>query len=188
MKGHITKNFQWEEFEISDKAAELEIDNTIPDDTVAENIRALVFEILQPLRDACGHPLRINSGYRSKALNKAVKGAANSQHTRGEAADIHEDNPFTLAWLVLHIGLPFDQLYYTTRSSTCHTRNTDHNEDRFSTINPTNPNSKKDYDTRQPFQNTSQNSGGYLPDSRRYPHLHLQLHIKQWRHINRIPS
>lgn len=66
MKGNITKNFRWEEFEISDKAAELEIDNTIPDDTVAENIRALVFEILQPLRDACGHPLRINSGTAQK--------------------------------------------------------------------------------------------------------------------------
>ena len=110
MKGSITKNFRWEEFERSNKAAELGIDNTIPDNTVAENVRALVFNILQPLRDACGHPLRVNSGYRSKSLNKAVKGAANSQHTRGEAADIHEDNPFTLAWLVLHIGLPFDQL------------------------------------------------------------------------------
>lgn len=110
MKGYITKNFRWEEFERSSKAVELGIDNTIPDNNVAENIRALVFNILQPLRDACGHPLRVNSGYRSKALNKAVKGAANSQHTKGEAADIHEDNPFTLAWLVLHIGLPFDQL------------------------------------------------------------------------------
>lgn len=110
MKGYITKNFRWEEFERSSKAAELGIDNTIPDESVAENIRALVFNILQPLRDACGHPLRVNSGYRSKALNKAVKGAANSQHTKGEAADIHEDNPFTLAWLVLHTGIPFDQL------------------------------------------------------------------------------
>lgn len=110
MKGSITKNFRWEEFERSNKADELGIDNTIPDNTVAENVRALVFNVLQPLRDACEHPLRVNSGYRSKALNKAVKGAANSQHTRGEAADIHEDNPFTLAWLVLHIGLPFDQL------------------------------------------------------------------------------
>lgn len=110
MKGSITKNFRWEEFERSNKAAELGIDNTIPDNTVAENINALVFNVLQPLRDACGHPLRVNSGYRSKARNKAVKGAANSQHTRGEAADIHDDNPFTLAWLVLHIGLPFDQL------------------------------------------------------------------------------
>lgn len=109
MKGSITKNFRWEEFERSNKADELGIDNTILDNTVAENVRALVFNVLQPLRDACGHPLRVNSGYRSKALNKAIKGAANSQHTRGEAADIHEDNPFTLAWLVLHIGLPFDQ-------------------------------------------------------------------------------
>lgn len=124
MKGSITKNFRWEEFERSNKAAELGIDNTIPDNTVAENVRALVFNVLQPLRDACGHPLRVNSGYRSKALNKAVKGAANSQHTRGEAADIHEDNPFTLAWLVLHIGLPFDQLIlYDTFIHLSHKRN-----------------------------------------------------------------
>lgn len=124
MKGTITKNFSWEEFERSNKAAELGIDNTIPDNTVAENINALVFNVLQPLRDACGHPLRVNSGYRSKALNKAIKGAANSQHTRGEAADIHEDNPFTLAWLVLHIGLPFDQLIlYDTFIHLSHKRN-----------------------------------------------------------------
>ena len=124
MKGTITKNFSWEEFERSNKADELGIDNAIPDENVADNIRALVFYVLQPLRDACGHPLRVNSGYRSKALNKAVKGAANSQHTRGEAADIHEDNPFTLAWLVLHIGLPFDQLIlYDTFIHLSHKRN-----------------------------------------------------------------
>ena len=124
MKGTITKNFSWEEFERSNKADELGIDNAIPDENVADNIRALVFNVLQPLRDACGHPLRVNSGYRSKALNKAVKGAANSQHTRGEAADIHEDNPFTLAWLVLHIGLPFDQLIlYDTFIHLSHKRN-----------------------------------------------------------------
>ena len=124
MKGTITKNFSWEEFERSNKADELGIDNAIPDENVADNIRALVFNVLQPLRDACGHPLKVNSGYRSKALNKAVKGAANSQHTRGEAADIHEDNPFTLAWLVLHIGLPFDQLIlYDTFIHLSHKRN-----------------------------------------------------------------
>ena len=124
MKGTITKNFSWEEFERSNKADELGIDNAIPNKNVADNIRALVFNVLQPLRDACGHPLRVNSGYRSKVLNKAVKGAANSQHTRGEAADIHEDNPFTLAWLVLHIGLPFDQLIlYDTFIHLSHKRN-----------------------------------------------------------------
>lgn len=124
MKGTITKNFSWEEFERSNKAAELGIDNTIPDENIADKIRALVSNVLQPLRDACGHPLRVNSGYRSKILNKAVKGAANSQHTRGEAADIHEDNPFTLAWIVLHIGLPFDQLIlYDTFIHLSHKRN-----------------------------------------------------------------
>lgn len=54
--------------------------------------------------------------------------------------------------------------------------------------NPTNPNSEKDYDLRQPFQNTPMNSGGNLPDSRRYPHLHPQLQTSQRRHINRTQS
>lgn len=54
--------------------------------------------------------------------------------------------------------------------------------------NPINPNSEKDYDLRQPFQNTPKNSGGNLPDSRRYPHLHPQLQTNQIRHINRTQS
>ena len=35
------------------------------------------------------HPIRITSGYRCPELNRAVGGVKNSQHMRGEAADIH---------------------------------------------------------------------------------------------------
>ena len=57
-----------------------------------------------------GKPLHINSGYRCPALNKALKGAKNSQHTKGQAADIASDNPHGLAELVLQKKLPFDQM------------------------------------------------------------------------------
>lgn len=43
--------------------------------------------LLEPLRRRFG-PVRVLSGYRCHALNAAVHGAANSQHMRGEAADI----------------------------------------------------------------------------------------------------
>ena len=54
-----------------------------------ENMRALVENVLDPLRERYGHPIYVSSGYRCPTLNKAVNGAINSQHMRGEAADIY---------------------------------------------------------------------------------------------------
>ena len=55
---------------------------------VEENLRALVDEVLDPLRERYGKPIYVNSGYRCPKLNQLVNGAANSQHMNGEAADI----------------------------------------------------------------------------------------------------
>lgn len=44
---------------------------------------------LDAIRGIVGVPLKVNSGYRSKAHNKAVGGVSNSAHTKGLAADIH---------------------------------------------------------------------------------------------------
>jgi len=43
---------------------------------------------LQQLRDRIGKPIAITSGYRCPAHNRAVGGAAQSQHMYGAAADI----------------------------------------------------------------------------------------------------
>jgi uncharacterized protein YcbK (DUF882 family) len=43
---------------------------------------------LQVLRDHLGKSIKINSGYRSPEHNKAIGGAKNSQHVKGNAADI----------------------------------------------------------------------------------------------------
>ena len=51
-------------------------------------LKQLVDNVLQPLRDMYGKPITVNSGYRSPMVNKHVGGAKNSQHTKGEAADI----------------------------------------------------------------------------------------------------
>lgn len=42
----------------------------------------------------------MTSGYRSEALNKAVRGSATSQHLKGEAADIVSDDNKKL-WLLI---------------------------------------------------------------------------------------
>ena len=46
---------------------------------------------LQKIRDHFGRPVRINSGYRTKAYNALVGGASESQHVLGTAADIVVD-------------------------------------------------------------------------------------------------
>jgi zinc D-Ala-D-Ala carboxypeptidase len=43
---------------------------------------------LQAIRTLTGRPMIINSAYRCSTHNRAVKGAANSQHLTGRAADI----------------------------------------------------------------------------------------------------
>ena len=59
---------------------------------VVQNLQKLCVLVLQPLRDAIGRPVYINSGYRSKRLNARVGGVPNSRHLQGRAADIHCDN------------------------------------------------------------------------------------------------
>ena len=107
--GTISKNFSFKEFEASDTAARLHINKTIVDWEVRDNIKALVDNILQPLRDAWGGPLFINSGYRCPELNKAVGGVETSQHVKGMAADVGVTDPYALAKLVKKMNLPYDQ-------------------------------------------------------------------------------
>ena len=107
------KYFSIPELSRSDTAARLFIDNTPPPDAVAR-LNALVSAVLDPLRQAYGRPITINSGYRSPRLNSAVSGAKNSQHLCGEAADIDVHSRIGNKWLFDYIrhNLPFDQLIH----------------------------------------------------------------------------
>lgn len=87
----------------------------VPSAEERANLEALIANVLDPLREAWGKPIVVNSGFRCERLNKAVGGAACSQHKTGEAADIEAvtrdpaDNR-RLFELVLKLGLPFDQM------------------------------------------------------------------------------
>lgn len=109
MDDKITKSFRWSEFTKSDTAKRLHINNAITDWEVRDNIKALVENVLQPLRDAWGGPIFINSGYRCKELNEAVGGVETSQHRTGCASDCGVTDPYALAKLLLHMNLDFDQ-------------------------------------------------------------------------------
>ena len=49
---------------------------------------ALCTNVLEPLREHFGKPIKINSGYRSAALCRAIGSKSTSQHCKGQAADI----------------------------------------------------------------------------------------------------
>lgn len=85
------KHFTLDELIHSDTADRLGIDNS-PTSDVVSNINDLVTNVLDKLRDEWGRPIIVTSGYRCKELNAAVGGARNSQHLKGQAADIVSDD------------------------------------------------------------------------------------------------
>lgn len=124
----------------SDKASKLKIDNT-PTPGIEQNLKRLVANILDPLREAWGSPIDVTSGYRCPELNKAVGGVKNSQHLTGQAADIRiysrdasgkyirDKNGDRIVdraanrrlfQLIQSMGLPFDQLIDESNFSWVH--------------------------------------------------------------------
>ena len=63
-----------------------------PDKVAESNLIKLVENVLDPLRELYGKPIKVNSGYRSPIVNAAIGGAKNSEHMTGCAADITAGN------------------------------------------------------------------------------------------------
>lgn len=110
----LSEHFTLSEFIESSTAKKRNIDNT-PNSEIVGNIQELVNMILEPLRAAWGSGIKVNSGYRCPALNKAVGGSFTSAHTTGWAADIKPANgkiaefkSFVIKWLKNN-NMAFDQ-------------------------------------------------------------------------------
>lgn len=85
--------------------------NNTPSPEVTVALTALVHNVLDPVRELIGMPIKVSSGYRSQAVNKAVNGAKNSQHIKGEAADISCANN-ALLYRLIRDNFKFDQLIW----------------------------------------------------------------------------
>lgn len=125
----ISKNFTIEELCASDTAKKYGIINQITTVEQRDALFALVRKVLQPLRDLWGKPIHINSGFRCPELNARVGGAATSQHTKGEAADLKTGSntaSYNMAKLILStpsIWSQVDQLIlYSTFCHVSHRR------------------------------------------------------------------
>jgi zinc D-Ala-D-Ala carboxypeptidase len=109
----ISKHITLEEAINSPTALRLKIDNK-PSDIVLESMKLVAEKCFEPLREWYGKPIKVNSFYRSLALNKAVGGSATSQHVKGEAIDLtggsKEENKKIFDWC--KANLVFDQLLW----------------------------------------------------------------------------
>ena len=107
---NLTKNFTLEEFVESETAKKYSIPNK-PTEKEVYRIYILCEKLLQPLRNKLGMPVIINSGFRSKELNKIIGGVKNSQHLMGQAADIHMPGmELKDVFEIIHKEFHYDQL------------------------------------------------------------------------------
>jgi zinc D-Ala-D-Ala carboxypeptidase len=95
-------------------AKRLGLDN-VPGQFLLGNMKELAEQVFEPLREWVGGPIRINSFYRSKVLNKAIGGSTTSQHCKGQAVDIDDTNckktnAEMYAWIKENLN--FDQMIW----------------------------------------------------------------------------
>ncbi len=113
----ISKHISEKEATKSVTALRLGIDNTPNGDAIA-NMKQLAEKVFEPLREWVGGPIKINSMYRSPALNEAIGGSSKSQHCcKGGAAAIDIDdiygyktNKEMFEWI--KDNLDFDQMIW----------------------------------------------------------------------------
>lgn len=118
MNTNVTMHFTMEELYASATATAKGINNK-PSVQQMINLVYLCAYVLEPLRVAMGEPIKIGSGFRCQALNKAVGGVYNSQHMKGQAADlcIDGDKQKGRKWFnYIRDHLPFDQLIWEHNS------------------------------------------------------------------------
>lgn len=116
----LSENFTLDEFIYSPTAIKHGIDNT-PSAEHIESIKALVTNVVQPVRHFLKQPLKINSGYRHPDLNAKIGGAfkveggkkvPTSQHCKGEAVDLYCAGRNADIFRYIKANIDFDQLIW----------------------------------------------------------------------------
>ena len=104
----ISKHISYKEGTHSNTAVRRRMRNE-PDETQLAAMKLLSKKVFEPLRVHFDQPIRVNSFFRSAALNKAIGGSRTSQHCSGEAIDIDATNGITNKQLFDYIQDNLDQ-------------------------------------------------------------------------------
>jgi hypothetical protein len=111
----LSKHLSRAEFERSDAAIKHGINNSMNSGQLAKAM-ALAINCFEPIREHLGKPIRVNSGYRSPAVNKRIGGALTSQHSLGEAIDLDLHDRDLFEWIIDNVV--YDQLIYEAGNDT----------------------------------------------------------------------
>ncbi len=127
----LSRFFTLDEMTRSETARREGIPNE-PGATEVGSLRALCAAVLDPLRESIGQPVKVNSGYRSPDLNRHIRGAEDSQHVKGMAADLQSPGLRVLELFkrIIQLGLPFDQVIYEAKDATTKWVHVSHNAAR----------------------------------------------------------
>lgn len=108
---NISKHISYLEATLSPTGQRKGIDNTPTSEQLA-NMKLVAEKCFEPLREWYGKPIKINSFFRCALLNKAVGGAKNSQHAKGQAIDMSagtkQENKKLFDWC--KANLTYDQI------------------------------------------------------------------------------
>ena len=109
----ISEHFTLEEFTASQTATRRGLNNT-PSPQMIEKLKRTA-QKMEQVRALLGKPIFINSAYRSPSVNRAIGGAATSQHCKGEAVDFvapRFGTPKQICRAIMASNIVYDQLIF----------------------------------------------------------------------------
>jgi hypothetical protein len=108
----VSKHITLQEATESSTALRMGIKNA-PNDVELDAMKYVAENLFEPIREWYGKPIKINSFYRCRELNKAVKGSLTSGHVLGNSIDISggnkSENKKIFEFIKLS-GLDYDQV------------------------------------------------------------------------------
>ena len=110
----LSKHITYKEATRSATALRLGIENK-PSEYELQNMELIAEKVFEPLREAVGGPIKINSFFRCEELNKAIGGSSRSQHCQGRAIDIDDVYGYvsnSYMYYYIKDNLDFDQLIW----------------------------------------------------------------------------
>lgn len=109
----MSRHFTLGEFLASSTAVAMKNPN-LPTPEHRANLQATILGFEQARYILGGLPMRLTSGYRNPAVNRAVGGVPDSDHAEGRAGDFHHSvlSDYEAACRLRDSSLVFDQLIY----------------------------------------------------------------------------
>lgn len=112
---NLSDHFTLEELTVTDTGLP-----NVPSDEQKQRLAHLAAYALERVRTLLGAPIKINSAFRSPAVNEKVHGSKTSAHMRGDAADMVPVNiDLKEAYLAMahDLGLGYDQIIWEAHTT-----------------------------------------------------------------------